>query len=101
MIFIILFTDNPDADPTIRQTHMARHLQFLEENADAIQAAGPLLDADGTGQGGLWVVRAETEEQVTQLIHTDPLWPTGLRAGFTIRTWRRVFADGARLIEPR
>lgn len=100
MIFTILFKDDPNADPAIRKTYMAQHLQFLEQNADTIQAAGPLIDAQGAGQGGLWVVDAETEAQVTALVHADPFWPTGLRAGFTILTWHQVFADGARRIDP-
>ncbi|MEJ6404271.1 hypothetical protein [Yoonia sp. 2307UL14-13] len=44
MTHIIIFEDAPDADPDIRKKHMAAHLQFLENNADTITAAGPLHD---------------------------------------------------------
>ena len=100
MMFIILFEDEPQADPAIRRTHMARHLNFLEQNAATIEIAGPLSDSSGTGRGGLWIVKARSEAAVTELVHADPFWPTGLRKSFTILRWHQVFADGARLIDP-
>jgi len=98
MKFIILFEDNPDADPDIRKTHMPDHLAFLERNAGAVPAAGPLFDASGNGEGGLWVVDAESEADAERLVHEDPFWPTGLRRSYRILRWTRVFADGKRLI---
>ncbi|KNG93600.1 YciI family protein [Pseudaestuariivita atlantica] len=98
MHYVVLFTDAPDADPDIRTTHMAAHLDFLERNADRVAAAGPLSDPAQAGRDGLWIVTADTPDLVTQLIHADPFWPTGLRASYAIIPWRRVFAAGSRLI---
>ena len=98
MKFIILFEDNPDADPNIRKTYMAAHLSFLEARADEISAAGPLSKPTGEAAGGLWLVDAESEGDVERLIHDDPFWPTGLRKSFEILEWKQVYADGARLI---
>ena len=100
MRFIILFEDNPDADPSIRKTHMAAHLSFLEASADKVSAAGPLLKPSGEAAGRLWLVRAETKDDVEQLIREDPFWSTGLRKSFTILNWNQVYADGARLVDP-
>ena len=99
MKYIILFEDAPDADPDIRKTHMARHLDFLEANSDRIEAAGPLSDPSGSGRDGLWIAEAETEEDVDRLVHEDPFWPTGLRKSYAIIKWTQVYAAGARLIQ--
>lgn len=100
MKFIILFEDAPDADPDIRKSHMAQHLDFLERNADKIEAAGPLSDTDRQGRDGLWIVRADSEGDAEQLVHEDPFWPTGLRKSYSIINWKQVYADGSRLINP-
>lgn len=100
MKFIILFEDAPEAAPAIRKTHMAKHLDFLERNSDRIEAAGPLTDADGRGRDGLWIVETSSEDDVDQLVHEDPFWPTGLRKSYSIIKWRQVYVNGARLIDP-
>lgn len=98
MKFIILFEDAPDADPAIRKTHMTKHLEFLEQNSDKIEAAGPLSDAAGQGRDGLWIVEAGSEDEVNQLVHKDPFWPTGLRKSYSVIKWKQVYSDGSRLI---
>ncbi|UUP17850.1 YciI family protein [Nitratireductor thuwali] len=98
MKFIILFEDAPEADPDIRKSHMVRHLDFLEKNADKIKAAGPLSDTAGLGRDGLWIVEADAAEDVDRLVQEDPFWPTGLRKSYAIIEWTQVYADGSRLI---
>lgn len=94
--FIVQFEDN-DAKADQRAAHMESHLAFLERNSPAIAAAGPLLDG-AAGAGGLWLVEAAGADDVRRLVETDPFWPTGLRKSVRILEWRRVFADGQRLI---
>ncbi|PJI93067.1 hypothetical protein BC777_1935 [Yoonia maricola] len=101
MTYIVLFEDAPDADPDIRKTHMVQHLDFLEQNADKIAAAGPLSDPAGQGRDGLWIVTSGSVEQVDQLVREDPFWPTGLRKSYVILKWTQVYANGSRLIQPR
>jgi len=91
---IVLFEDNPRADPAIRQRHMADHLAFLEAHADVIRSAGPLQEVDGSPAGGLWIVERATREEVEGLVHADPFWPTGLRKSVRILAWSRVFENG-------
>ena len=101
MKFVILFKDDPDADPDIRTTHMPRHLDFLDRQAGRIEAAGPLFDGDGNSRGGLWIVEAKDEAEVMGLVHDDPFWPTGLRKSVEILRWRQVHSDGKRRIDPK
>jgi len=96
MHYIVQFQDATGQEG-LRQQHMAAHLAFLQENASQIQAAGPLFDPGGTGQGGLWLVMADTAQTVTELVRADPFFDTGLRKSFAILEWRQVFRDGARV----
>jgi len=101
MKYIVLFEDAAESDPEIRATYMSLHLSFLERNAHAVQAAGPLTDRANRGRDGLWIVEAESEGEVEMLIHQDPFWPTGLRKSYSILRWMQVYASGARLIKPK
>ena len=98
MLFAVLFEDNPALGEAVRRDHMPAHLAFLEDHAETVRAAGPLLDTDGQMAGGLWLVEAPTAADVEALVKADPFWPTGLRKGYRILQWRQVFADSRRLI---
>jgi len=78
---------------------MPDHLDFLAQHASAIRAAGPLRDpANGEGAGGLWLVEADTPDNVKALYEGDPLWPSGLRKSVRVLEWRQVFAEGRRAV---
>lgn len=96
MLFVVMFEDEPSRAEA-RQRLMPDHLAFLEREATRIRAAGPLLDEDGAGAGGLWLVEAEGPAEAKELVEADPFWPTGLRRSVRVLRWRQVFADGARL----
>jgi len=100
MKFVVLFEDNPGVGSDIRNQNMPQHLQFLSDYSERINAAGPLSNADGTGAGGIWIVDAASESDVTDLIEKDPFWPTGLRKSVRILSWTQVFANGKALISP-
>ena len=70
----------------------------MDHLKDGSRKAGPLLKPSGEAAGGLWLVRAKTEDEVERLAREDPFWPTGLRKSFEILNWKQVYADGARLI---
>lgn len=96
MLYAVLFTDNADhADG--RRRLMPAHLDFLERHRAQVRAAGPLLENDGAGAGGLWLVDAESHDAVIELVQTDPFWPTGLRKMVRVLLWAQVFAEGRRL----
>lgn len=98
MAMIILFEDNPDAAPDLRQQHMAAHLAFLEANGGEISSAGPLFTPDGAGAGGIWVLLGDDTSRADALVKADPFWPTGLRKSYRILRWTQVFRDGTRQI---
>ena len=80
MPHIVLFEDNEDQAHQ-RQTHMADHLAFLEDQCTSeIAAAGPLYlirRIQVPGDCGLSThPRAPPFEA---LVEADPFWPTGLR----------------------
>jgi len=57
MTYIVLFEDNPTADPKIRRPYMKAHLSFLRDHAGQVLAAGPLHDDLGVSAGGRWIVQ--------------------------------------------
>jgi uncharacterized protein YciI len=98
MKYVVLFEDN-DEFAHMRPKFMADHLQFLGDNSDKIEAAGPMKDG-GTQEpaGGLWIVEADNHEQVQALVEADPFWPTGLRKSIQILEWTQVYVDGKKMI---
>ena len=98
MKYAVLFEDN-DEFAHKRAEFMADHLQFLSDNADKIDAAGPMKDStDGAPAGGLWIVEADNAGTVQTLVENDPFYPTGLRKSIRILEWTLVFAEGKRQV---
>ena len=98
MKYAVLFEDD-DAFAHKRPEFMADHLQFLGDNSDSIEVAGPMKDGlSGEPAGGLWVVAADSVEQVQALVERDPFWPTGLRKSIRILEWTQVYAYGRKMI---
>jgi len=98
MKYAVLFEDN-DEFAHMRPKFMADHLQFLGDNSDKIDAAGPMKDAQSRDPaGGLWIVEADDAGQVQALVEADPFWPTGLRKSIQILEWTRVYVDGVKMI---
>ena len=93
MLLAVLFVDDATR-ANMRPAHMPEHLAFLERNASAIKAAGPLTDTeDGGPAGGLWLVEAVSPENVRALVEAGPFWPTGPRKSVRVLQWKQVFAD--------
>jgi len=98
MKFAVLFEDNEEF-AHMRPQYMADHLQFLNDNSEQIEAAGPLKDGvTQDAAGGIWIVDADDAAQVRALVETDPFYPTGLRKSIRILEWTQVFANGNKLI---
>jgi uncharacterized protein len=62
-----------------------KHLAYLESHASTVKAAGP-VKTPGTGAvtGGLWLVEANSPDEVRDLCERDPFRPTGLRKSVQI-----------------
>ena len=99
MKFVVMFEDD-EAFAAMRARRLPDHLAFLHQHASVIDAAGPLVEAASRqAAGGLWLVEADDENTVRQLVETDPFWPTGLRKKVSILCWKQVFAGGVTLID--
>jgi uncharacterized protein YciI len=94
MLYVVLFEDATTLGPDPRSRHMPAHLSFLQANAAWIKAAGPLQITTGEPAGGLWLVEAEDQKRVDDLVKEDPFWPTGLRRSVRVLRWSQVFARG-------
>lgn len=97
MQFAVIFEDEP-LHAAKRGALLGEHLAYLASHNHAVKAAGPLKAPGGAAIGGLWLVEADSAEEVRRLCESDPLWPTGLRKSVLIYEWARVFADGKKLI---
>jgi len=79
MLYAVLLSDNP-GKADIRPRLMPAHLEFLERHRAEIRAAGPLMEPDGRGAGGLWLVEAPDAVAITALVELDPLLAHGSSA---------------------
>ena len=95
MLFVIRFHDHSDREDR-RQANMAAHLDFLDDLAPQIRAAGPLSGPDGAPAGGMWVMEADSVDAVQAAIRADPLFAAGLRDRWEVLSWRQVHRDGQR-----
>lgn len=98
MLFIVLFSDKP-ASSEIRATHLQAHIDWLEKYKELIPVGGSLRQELGeTPKGGLWIVNADSKEQIDTLIKTDPFFIAGLRQSYEILHWSKANAERMVLI---
>ncbi len=94
MLFFVRFTDRSDR-LAVRQAHLAAHMAWLGEHADAIRVGGPLReDPAANPVGAMWLVEAADRAAVEALIATDPFWANGLRESREILEWRKAVPQG-------
>ncbi|MFN8586520.1 MAG: YciI family protein [Candidatus Eisenbacteria bacterium] len=94
MLFFVRFTDHADR-LDVRQAHLAAHMAWLAEHADAIRLGGPLRESpEANPVGAMWLVEAADRAAVEALIATDPFWTHGLRASREILEWRKAVPPG-------
>lgn len=66
------------------------HLQFWEDNADAMVLAGPFLDEDGKAIGSMMVVTAADRDAAQALVARDPYAQAGVFESVEVRSWNWV-----------
>lgn len=98
MLFIVLFSDKPDCGE-IRASKLQAHIDWLEKNKKFIPVGGSLRQELGeTPKGGLWIVNADSKDQIDTLIKTDPFFIAGLRQSYEILHWSKANAERMVLI---
>jgi len=97
MLFVVMLENEPkneDARPKHREAHQA----YLEKNVGKLRDAGPLLDPkSGASLGGMWLVEAENEGDVSKIVENDPFYHAGLRKSVRIAQWKLVFSGGKKV----
>ena len=87
MLFAITARDKPGmADQRIAVRPV--HLDYLKGLGDRVALAGALLDGNGTPEGTLVVMEAETIEAATASFEADPFFKQGIFGSYEIKPWR-------------
>jgi uncharacterized protein YciI len=71
----------------VRDAHRAR-LRDPGTHPVEVVAGGPTLDASGTMNGSLLVIKAETIEAVRRFVAEDPYQTAGVYANVEVRPWQ-------------
>jgi uncharacterized protein YciI len=96
MLFAINCQDKPGA-LELRLATRPTHLEYLDGQAELIVQGGPVLDADGKPCGSLLLVDVADQAAAEALAASDPYAKAGLFETVTIRPFRSVYKDGARV----
>jgi uncharacterized protein YciI len=90
MLFAILSKDDPE-QLSVRGTHSAEHVSYLEQHTTSILAAGALRREDGAvPMGGLWIVEAQSAQATQALVEADSFFREGLHLAVHVRHWGRA-----------
>jgi uncharacterized protein YciI len=96
MLFAIMNIDKPDSF-AMRAATRETHLGYLDSIIAQMLLAGPVLNADGQSIGSLLIIEAENQAAAEALAAADPYARAGLFESITIRPYRLIYKDGARL----
>ena len=96
MLFAIQCQDRPGA-LDLRMATRPTHLEWLDTQVASIVIGGPVLDAENNPCGSLLVIDVADQAAAERFAAADPYAVAGLFASSTIRPFRQVFRDGARI----
>ena len=96
MLFAISNIDKADSS-ALRAATREIHLGYLDSIVTQLVLAGPVLNAEGQSVGSLLIVEAENQAAAEAFAAADPYARAGLFESITIRPYRLVYKDGARL----
>lgn len=90
MLFVLMCEDRPDSE-ALRLSTRDAHLAYAGARMDAIRLAGPLLSDDTERMiGSLFLIEADSRDEVRQFNEQDPYTRAGLWARVTIHPFRQV-----------
>jgi uncharacterized protein YciI len=96
MLFAITNLDKADSF-ALRAATRETHLGYLDSIVAQMILAGPVLNAEGQSIGSLLIVDAENQAAAEAFAAADPYAKAGLFESVTIRPYRLVYKDGARV----
>ncbi|MFT4782633.1 MAG: hypothetical protein ACI9IV_000362 [Paracoccaceae bacterium] len=88
MLVALIALDKPGA-LAVRQNTRADHVAYLK-SSQAVQQAGPFLDANGEMCGSLIILEVADMAQAEAWVAGDPYGAAGLFETVTLRPWNRV-----------
>lgn len=87
--WVVIF-DDTEAMLAVRKEREPAHLQYLAAHSDKIRIAGGLRPLPGEPfVGGLWVVEADSRDDVRILVEQDPYYEPSCRQ-YRILTWGKA-----------
>ena len=90
MLYALICEDRPDG-LDLRLATREKHLAYVGTLGGKIRLAGPMLSEDGERMvGSLFLIEAESAEEVAALNAADPYTQAGLFERVTIRAFRQV-----------
>lgn len=90
MRYVLICEDKPDS-LELRLANREDHLAFIGTQGDRVHLAGPMLSDDGEGMvGSLFIIDADSIDEVQAMNADDPYTLAGLFARVTIRPFRQV-----------
>jgi len=93
MLFMMYCLDKPDS-LELRLANREAHLEYMTGEASRVRIAGPVFSHDGeTMQGSLFIVEANTIDEVQELNRNDPYQIAGLFSDVTIRPFKKVIEN--------
>ena len=96
MLFAITNIDKPESS-ALRAATREAHLGYLDSIVAQVVLAGPVLNAEGQPTGSLLIVEAPDRAAAEAFAAADPYARAGLFGSVTIRPYRLVYKDGARI----
>jgi uncharacterized protein YciI len=96
MLFAITNIDKPESS-ALRAATREAHLGYLDSIVAQVVLAGPVLNAEGQPTGSLLIVEAPDQAAAAAFAAADPYARAGLFGSVTIRPYRLVYKDGARI----
>lgn len=89
-LFVMYGLDGPEG-PEVRRTTRPAHLNWINENATKVRAAGPMMCEDGSRPvGSLLIIEADDLLSAQAFLREDPYTVAGLWARTDIRPFNWI-----------
>ena len=90
MLFALICEDKPES-LELRLANREKHLAYVDTLSERIRLAGPMLSDDGEGMvGSLFIIEADSADEIAAINAEDPYTLAGLFGRVTIRPFRQV-----------
>lgn len=90
MKFVLFCEDKPDSEALRLETREA-HLAYVATRSDMISVAGPMLSDDGEHMiGSMFIIEADSIDEVHALNADDPYTRAGLFGRVAVHPFRQV-----------